>query len=336
MNALAAHPKPPIATGDPWLPTPTDPATIPVPFPVVIVSIEGPYTERDRKIWTFLLHAVWDDLETQTIHEMPVGEINRVFRELGGQHSSKWIWDSATRLTKTTVEWAYTGGDERYLKGISSLFGAELSQDSREAGVLRFHFPPLLIPILKDPRRFARLRTHFMIQLSGKYSVTLYELLESVINKDVPVLKTNVDELRRWLKVPPGKMARWPDFRRFAIEPAIEQINRNPQGAGFRVKMRAHKEGRSVKWLDFEVTKTKEREAIDVKLRDHERQLNLFDVRLQPATYEKAKQQAPGWDIYVLEDEWRNWGSERADWPPQNPDGAFIAFCKKRGGAPVR
>jgi hypothetical protein len=28
-----------------------------------------------------------------------------------------------------------------------------------------------------------------MIELSGKYAVTLYELLESVANKDVPALK---------------------------------------------------------------------------------------------------------------------------------------------------
>ena len=70
-------------------------------------------------------------------------------------------------------------------------------------------FPPLLVPILKDPRRFARLRTHFLIELSGKYAVTLYELLESAANKDVPELKASVEDLRRWLQVPKGKLLRW-------------------------------------------------------------------------------------------------------------------------------
>jgi hypothetical protein len=334
MNALATKTKSPIATGDPWVPTPADPATVPVPFPVIIVSIEGPYTERDRKLWTFLLHAVWDELEEKTIHEMPVNHINRVFRDLGGEHDSKWIWGSATRLTKTTVEWECTEGDTRYQQGIAALFSAVLTKDVRKAGILRFHFPPLLIPILKDPRRFARLRTHFMIQLSGKYAVTLYELLESVANKEVPVLKTSVEELRRWLKVPEGKLQRWPDFRRFVLEPAIDQINANPQGAGFRVKMRTRKEVRSIKWLDFEVIKTKEREAIDLKLRDKDRQLDLFAVRLKTSTYERAKQVASGWDIYAMEAEWREWGMQQKDWPPQNPDGAFINFCKKRGPYP--
>src|SRR5689334_6287535 len=141
-------PKPPAPTGDPWKPSSLDPATVPVPLPVIIVSVEGPYTERDRKLWTFLLHAVWDDLDEKTIHEISVAEINRLFRNLGGEHGTHWIWESAERLTRTIVQWRYTEGDRRY-KGISALFGAVLSEDARSAGLLRFHLPPLLIPILK-------------------------------------------------------------------------------------------------------------------------------------------------------------------------------------------
>lgn len=46
---------------------------------------------------------------------------------------------------------------------------------------------------------------------------------------------------------------------------------------------------------------------------------------LEPATYERARQVAPGWDIYHLEQEWRDWIVE----PPLNADAAFIGFCRK-------
>ena len=46
---------------------------------------------------------------------------------------------------------------------------------------------------------------------------------------------------------------------------------------------------------------------------------------LRPATYERARQAAPGWDIYHLEAEWRDWIVE----PPQDADGAFVGFCRK-------
>ena len=260
---------------------------------------------------------------------MPVRDINRLFRELGGEHDSKWIWESATRLTRTTVEWRYTEGDTRY-QGIAALFSAEISKTARQLGILRFNFPALLVPILKDPRRFARLRTHFTMQLSGKYAVTLYELLESVANKAEPVLKASVNDLRQWLKVPQGKITRWQDFRRFVLEPPIKQINDSKDGAGFKVIMKPLKEGRSIKWVFFEVIKTEERKQFDAKLREN-RQLNLFDAKhLKPGTYETAKKYAPGFDIYALEMEWREWASQQKGWPPQNPDGAFINFCKKR------
>jgi hypothetical protein len=322
--------KAPVPTGNPWFPSPNDPATIPVPLPVIIVSVEGPYTEQDRKLWAFLLHAVWDDLETKMVHEIPIREISSIFRHLGGRHHTDWIWESARRLTKTIVEWRYTLGDKRY-KGISALFGAQVEEEDRASDILRFHFPPLLIPILKDPRRFARLRTHLMIELSGKYAVTLYELLESVANKDVPVLKASVEELRQWLKVPEGKLTRWQDFRRKALEKAVEQINKNVAGAGFSVKMSVQKNGRAVKGVVFEVIKTEDRKSLDAKLRDKEKQLDLFDVRLRPDTYEKARELAPGWDVYLLEAEWREWGAQQRGWPPDKPDGAFLGFCKQRG-----
>lgn len=48
-------------------------------------------------------------------------------------------------------------------------------------------------------------------------------------------------------------------------------------------------------------------------------------VRLSPDAHEKAKAVAPGWDVYVLEQEWRGWMTEA----PRNADAAFIGFCRK-------
>ena len=52
---------------------------------------------------------------------------------------------------------------------------------------------------------------------------------------------------------------------------------------------------------------------------------------LSPDTYHEARRAAPGWDVYQLEREWREWLKK----PPRNPDGAFIGFCRsvfaKRG-----
>ena len=86
------------ATGNPWTPSANNPATVPMPWQIIVVKVNGDYTERDRKLYAFLIHAVWDELETVRIHELSVAEINKVFRELGGDNNVDWIWECATRL----------------------------------------------------------------------------------------------------------------------------------------------------------------------------------------------------------------------------------------------
>jgi plasmid replication initiation protein len=51
----------------------------------------------------------------------------------------------------------------------------------------------------------------------------------------------------------------------------------------------------------------------------------VSDIRLKAETMEQARACAPGWDVYAIEDEWREWITE----PPRNPDAAFLGFCRK-------
>lgn len=51
---------------------------------------------------------------------------------------------------------------------------------------------------------------------------------------------------------------------------------------------------------------------------------------LSPATYEEARKAARGYDVYYLEQEWREFWVQSGKPEFRNPDGAFIAFCRKR------
>ncbi|MEZ6104399.1 MAG: replication initiator protein A [Pirellulaceae bacterium] len=46
---------------------------------------------------------------------------------------------------------------------------------------------------------------------------------------------------------------------------------------------------------------------------------------LSADAYHDARLAAPGWDVYLLEQEWRAWMTE----PPRNPEAAFVGFCRK-------
>lgn len=56
-------------------------------------------------------------------------------------------------------------------------------------------------------------------------------------------------------------------------------------------------------------------------------------IYLTERALEEGRKAAPGWDIYQLEREWREWMTE----PPRDPEAAFIGFCRKvfeRRGSP--
>jgi hypothetical protein len=49
---------------------------------------------------------------------------------------------------------------------------------------------------------------------------------------------------------------------------------------------------------------------------------------LKTHSYEMARKAAPGWDVYELERQWREWIAKKGE--PRKPDAAFIAFCRKK------
>ncbi|QDV42227.1 Replication initiator protein A [Stieleria neptunia] len=54
--------------------------------------------------------------------------------------------------------------------------------------------------------------------------------------------------------------------------------------------------------------------------------LNHFAVKPLPEeAFQKARRAAPGWDVYYLERQWREWMTE----PPRIPEAAFVGFCRK-------
>ena len=320
-------------SGNPWETSGNVLVTVPIPNDVIITKVTGNFTERDRKLWSFLVAAVWDDILTTRIHEIKISKIHDVFRQIGGDTSSGWIWDSARRLTRTVVEWE-EGPDAKRLVGISNLLNAQTHKDLKESGILRFEIPALLGEVVRKPYRFSRLRLHFMLGLSGKYAVTLYMLLESVANLKKPVLDVELNQLRQWLQVAEGKLIDWYDLKRRAIQPAVIQINNNPLAAGFSVEVEEIKDTRAIKRVRFIVTKTEERLNGDnaskaKKALPGPSNKTANNQPLPSTAYQQAKIAAKGWNVHVLERKWREWLAKK-----ENPDysaASFVAFCQQKG-----
>ena len=316
----------------------TDSVTTPVPLPVVFSQVTGPFTAFDRKLWLLLLHLEWDNLLTKSKvgewHEVEESTLRALVIKYMGARDNERFWDSIKRLTKTHVEYHFIEDDERW-EGATTLFMGQYKAKQKRTGIVRFMFPPPLIPIILEPGRFARLRVEFMLKLDSKYAVTLYQVLESVANLRVPVLDATVDEIRGWLKVPEGKLKTWQALENYALSPALKEINSNPELSGVSIThelVRGGKGGK-VQRVKFTVQKTSQRVGfekqitVSKKAKEVARVSNLIPPFNGTAVYSKARKIAPKLDVYVLEREWRDWISSK-NIQVKSPDAHFLDFVK--------
>lgn len=333
MKAAKKLPQP---TGDIWKPNSDNPATVPISTKLVKTHIKGSFLERERKLWTFLVQAVWEDLGIARKHRLSLKKVNQVFRELGGRHESQWLRDYVRSIANTTIE--YEGEDETaktwmITNLISSVRIIEGKGEEAGQDFIEFSFPPDLIDALKARDIFARLRPHLMISLSGKYSVTLYELLESVANQKYPIFKASIEDLRAYLAVPNGKLATWRDFQKCAIKPAVKELNKHSEETGFTVSYQTIKGKKNkIVAIRFDVEKLTSRIEYEQRIKKPK----IFEdtnrlPKFTPREYEIFKKviEGSGLVIYDLESDWRREFQLKPN-RITNPQGHFTDYIKRR------
>jgi plasmid replication initiation protein len=177
---------------------------------------------------------------------------------------------------------------------------AEILEKHEREGYFRFMFPSPLVPIIREPGRFARLRLQFLLKLNSKYAITLYKVLESVTNLRAPVLEATVEEIRGWLKIPEGKLNQWDYLNKYALSPALTEINSNPELSGINVTHELIRSGRGgkVQKIKFTVNKTNSRVTFekDIQISKKAKQIAQTSTFISPfqgtTIYEKAKKLA--------------------------------------------
>jgi hypothetical protein len=327
---------------------------VPVPLPVVVVRVDGPFTALDRKLWLALVHIAFPNLNKPGhIHEVSIPEIIELFRKVSGRRDlgSKGVlqlskklsentdaavlWQSIRRLAKTTIEWE----DNDYM-GINSLLGARMDKDVRISGKLYFTFDPLLAQHVLAPRAWARLNVHVVMKLRSKYAVTLYEILEAYANRENKTCIATIEQVRGWLKVPDDAYQSWKDFRRNVIDIAVDEINTYADLAGFTVDYEGLREGKGFAKIKFAVEKTDGREAREMmlgrKAKIHKRRARAIAGLADPDNppmpsgdaLDTFRRRWPGNDPYEVigrfQDKWRAEGCVVI----RSPDGAFLKFAE--------
>lgn len=178
----------------------------------------GKLTLEDRRLFNTLIEKAWGKrlAEPGAWFEVSTTEL-----KLETESNSR-LRASIERLMSTIVRVQLPEGGERRLQLLST---NEL-ETTANRGAFRYTFPPKLAELLSDSTIFAKLDLEVMKSFSSKYGFSLYEAISRRLRlKHMFVENLSVEELRALLGVEDGKLTSYGNLNKFAIEPALEEVN---------------------------------------------------------------------------------------------------------------
>lgn len=296
-----------------------------------------PLTLNDRRVYNLLLENAWDAIEKNVEHVISKSALR------GSHNSNDRVGESVERLMSAIVRIKTNRDGEPHVERVQLLGGNV--ETLRRDGLLHYEIPARLRKIISNSTVFARLRREVMFALTSKYALTLYEMVQKRGNlRYLTSERFSVDELRAVLGVPHTKLTTWSNLNLRALQPAMAEVN---QLSDFMVELEPIKTGRRVthvemRWWrkDAEAVGDSARELsfskVGRKARGRGGVEQIIPLKPRPAaldrkgppleveTYQTAKLRHPGYDVYSVEAQWRDWAVGKPD--PRDPDRAFLAF----------
>ena len=298
-----------------------------------IAGIEG-WSLTDRRTWNLLLVNAWEDRL-----EDPTADFYISLSELRGLHDSNdRIKKCLEKLQKTlvTVTMPHCG-----LRTVQMLGGTDIFDADREEGRLKYDFHRKLVPILRESEIYARMETKVLSAFTSKYALSLYEILSSKINLRRMSEVIDVDTLRLWLGVETGRLSTWSNLWKFALKPAVSEIN---VLSPFEVEAEPIRRGRKVVQMRLSWSK---KEPFSPVEKAAAREVNRHKTGRKARLDGSAETIVPtlslgqiqkGYDAaadicridkYAAYEDWQKLVVKLPK-APSNPTGHFIEFCRKR------
>jgi hypothetical protein len=300
-----------------------------------IPGMEG-WSLADRRTWNLLLVNAWSDRL-----EDPTADFQIALHELRGLHDSNdRVRASLEKLQTTLIAARMPDGKSRT---VQMLGACDIDDDERVDGQLRYDFHHKLVPLLRRSEIYARMEMKIISSFGSKYALALYEALALRINLHRSIEEISIETLRHWLGVENGKLDRYPDLNRFAIKPAVQEVNAL---SPFMVTVEPIKRGKKVAsvrltWAKKEPFSPNEQAAAREVNRHRAGRVARITGKVESLVRELSPEQIQkGYDAAAATTGQRiDKHSAHADWlamvrgfptPPENPVGHFIEFCRKR------
>jgi plasmid replication initiation protein len=178
-----------------------------------------PLRLADRRTFNLLIAAAWDTIAEDVEHVISKRDLRTQ-----NNNANDRLDETIGRLMGARVRVKIQRDGKEYIRSVSLLETVEAPV--RADGQVYYRFPRPLRRLISDSSIFARLSKEVMLNLSSKYALALYEMVQKRGNLTHKTTETfTVQELRDLLGVPPDKLGRYNNFKSRALAQAVTEVN---------------------------------------------------------------------------------------------------------------
>lgn len=193
-------------------------------------------TLHDRRVLNLLVQWAGPRLAFDEPHIVPM-------RELRGSHKGgERVSDSILRLMSTIVEIPVQDSKgNRATKRTQLLADTTTTDDENNpTGEVRYRFSHTMREIFQSSSYWGRIKPMVMFAFSSKYALALYEALCLRRNLQKTAHDFQLEDFRDLLGIENGRLDLFKNMKKWAIDPAVEEINAL---SDFNVNVEAIREG---------------------------------------------------------------------------------------------
>ena len=172
----------------------------------------------DRRCFNLLLANAWDTISEDREHSIRKSDL------LVNTKATDQIDKSIGRLMGSRVKVKIIRDGEDYVRSFPFL--DYVDDPIRGDGLVYYKFPAKLRELVQDSTVFARLQKDVMFQLSSKYALALYEMIQRRGNLDKVWNETfPLSQIRSLLGVEKTKLKDYKNFKSRALLPAVQEVD---------------------------------------------------------------------------------------------------------------
>ena len=206
------------------------------------VYIEHPPSAQALKLMHLLIARAGGRMADEVEHEILLADIKRI--EGMRNHDRNSLRDLFVQLRAAVLVYDDTESQEEIIGGFMDEVRVRYGDEASGRLVIRWWFSRTFRRIAEASNHWAIMDRQTVFALSSKYSILLFQHVASLVNLEHVTSKIfTIPELRAVLGVEEGKLERFSNLNRWALRPAIDEIN---QLSRFDLKAVPRKTGRKV------------------------------------------------------------------------------------------